>query len=161
MSNVVKSRDRGAKAVEAALKEWAKGEHGVSVGVFGRAAKAKHGNDPETVGEIAAQNELGAGVPRRSFLRDWVEQRKPEIRDAYLALLGDLSNGMAMGRALGRMGLTLENSMRERIRKHIPPPNSPTTVNHKGSSTPLIDSGQLIQSIHSSAKSTSSRRLPR
>ncbi|MCX8207429.1 MAG: hypothetical protein N3G75_06315 [Methanothrix sp.] len=52
-----------------------------------------------------------------------------------------------LAQSMEKIGVLLENAIIERIRAHIPPPLKPETVRRKGSSTPLIDTGQLIGSI--------------
>lgn len=54
---------------------------------------------------------------------------------------------MDIASILERAGIHLERAILEKIRSHIPPPLKPETVRRKGSSTPLIDTGQLIGSI--------------
>jgi hypothetical protein len=45
------------------------------------------------------------------------------------------------------IGMRVVGDIQDRISDGIPPPNSPITIARKGSSKPLIDSGQLRQSI--------------
>lgn len=52
-----------------------------------------------------------------------------------------------LARVLERVGARFENDILDRIRAHIPPPLSPETIRRKGSTTPLIDTGQLVGSI--------------
>ena len=49
--------------------------------------------------------------------------------------------------ALGRIGLKIRDEIKERIRSGIEPGLAEATKDRKGSSTPLIDTGQLISSI--------------
>lgn len=48
---------------------------------------------------------------------------------------------------LERVGLWAQGSIQQRISDGIPPPNAESTIRRKGSSTPLIDTGQLRTSI--------------
>ena len=49
--------------------------------------------------------------------------------------------------ALQRIGLWAQSEIQQRISDGIPPQNAPYTINKKGSSTPLVDTGQLRSSI--------------
>lgn len=49
--------------------------------------------------------------------------------------------------ALDRFGLWAVGEIQQRIADGIPPPNAQSTVDRKGSSTPLIETGQLRASI--------------
>ena len=120
----------------------------VVVGIMGPQAEAQHGNSGVTVAEVASYHEFGRGVPERSFLRDTIDMRRQQID----ALLLRLTAGVAMGRvsagqALELIGESTVGMIIERIVDHIPPPNAPSTIKRKGSSTPLIDSAQMKGAI--------------
>ena len=48
---------------------------------------------------------------------------------------------------LNTLGAKAAADVKNTIRQGIPPPNSPETIRRKGSSRPLIDTGQLINAI--------------
>jgi hypothetical protein len=49
---------------------------------------------------------------------------------------------------LDRIGLKVQSLLRQRVRSITQPPLSPATIAAKGSSKPLIDTGQMINSIN-------------
>jgi hypothetical protein len=49
--------------------------------------------------------------------------------------------------ALDRLGAKFVGDIQRRIKAHIPPPLQQSTIDRKGSSTPLIDTGVLWSSI--------------
>jgi hypothetical protein len=49
--------------------------------------------------------------------------------------------------ALDRLGIQAQNIIKQSFRKNDWKPLNPKTIKRKGSSTPLIDTGQLIGSI--------------
>ena len=102
-----------------------------------------------TIGDIATFHEFGTQtVPQRSFVRGWFDERQPEIQQVLKQEIGAAMKGKRpLPQALERSALRLEGSVKDRIRQHIPPPLSPVTVKRKGSSTPLIDTGQLRNAI--------------
>ena len=59
-----------------------------------------------------------------------------------------LSGEMDARKALGLIGVKVVAWIKETIRAGLTPPNAPSTIERKGSSTPLVDDGQLINSIH-------------
>jgi len=50
-------------------------------------------------------------------------------------------------KALERLGVFVTGLVRDKIRTISTPPNKPQTIRRKGSSNPLIDTGQARQSI--------------
>ncbi len=99
----------------------------------------------------SANGARGAGVhvPERSFIRSTVDAKKNgEWRIAAEALRKEMIEGrMTTDRALGLMGLRIKKDIQEKIRSQVPPPNAPSTIAAKGSDHPLINTGQLLNSI--------------
>jgi hypothetical protein len=161
----IQDLDRGAKQFLAALKRAkvqiavgllsgtaADAEHDAPKGTVGRLLRAAAGTTRLTVAEVGAINELGLGVPRRSFIADWVDE------DAS-AINWQLTN---MGRGLVRknnpqplpvlaeqFGQWCVGRIQQRISDGIEPENAPSTIAAKGSSKPLINTGQLRSAITS------------
>ena len=99
----------------------------------------------------AIYNEFGIGVPERSFLRTTVERHRNAYLDALQAALTQLVDGDRNGSilALRRLGLRAVGDVQQQILDTETPPNSPATIARKGSSQPLIDTGQMRQSVDS------------
>lgn len=134
------------------LAELTGGNFTLTAGVHSDDANHTHGSgEGMTVGDIATIHEFGApaaGIPARSFVRGWYDEQFTEIASVLKQEIGAAMKGTRpMGVAFERAALRLEGSIKGRIRRHIPPPLAPATVKRKGSSTPLIDTGQLIQAI--------------
>lgn len=122
----------------------------LSVGIQDEEAGATAENgDGLTVGDVASINEFGLGVPERSFIRAWFDQNESQNKDT----LRNVGTGLVKGAipdattALNQAGLSFVGSMQGRMSAGVPPPNAPSTIARKGSSTPLIDTGQLRASI--------------
>jgi tRNA U54 and U55 pseudouridine synthase Pus10 len=96
-----------------------------------------------TVSQVASYNEFGTNkTPSRPFIRGTYEKRRQDIIDQTAKFLyRDTEN------VLSHVGLYVVSLIQEEIRKGIAPENSKYTVERKGSSKPLIDTGQLINSI--------------
>ncbi len=147
MSVRIRDIDNGyIKLLEAA----AKARHGtVDVGILASEGdKASQTTPSLTVAEVAAFNEFGLGVPERSFVRAYVDENGSLLREDIrkLALLV-VKGKKTTEEALETLGLKVVGGMQKRISKGIPPPNAPATIRRKGSSKPLIDTGQLRSSI--------------
>ena len=99
--------------------------------------------------EVAVVHEFGAGpVPQRSFIRATIDERRADIE----AELANLARGVASGRldarqALDLLGAKVAGWCQSRIAAGIAPALKAATVRRKGSSTPLVDTGQLRSSI--------------
>lgn len=127
------------------------GLHGtkVLVGITGQHAASGDASAPELV-EIATAQEFGTvTIPPRPFLRTslkrnrrrWTGILRPAIRSARS---GD---GQATLRVLRRTGVVMVGDTQATLRKGPWIPNAPLTIARKGSSQPLVDTGQLVQSI--------------
>lgn len=154
MNARIKKVDRGYQKLLGSLADLKKGP-GVSVGIHAKEGAVAHKSPPKeehprelTVVDVAAIQEFGLGVPERSWLRDWFEEASEENRETLrrLALLV-LKGQKTAEQALELAGLKFVGDMQKRISQGIPPPNAPSTIAAKGSSTPLIDSGQMRQSL--------------
>lgn len=139
----ISDRDHGAKKL---LEQLRKGR--LSVGILEAKFGEEHEGSTSTIGEIATAHELGLGVPRRSFLADWVSAREPEAR-ATLAKLEArvVKQELTQDQALELFGQWVQGSIQVRISENIPPPLAPETIARKGSSVALIDKGQLRGAI--------------
>jgi hypothetical protein len=107
-----------------------------------------HGSGPMTVAEIAALHEFGLGVPRRSMLAATFELNAAKYSDA----MRKIGNGVTTGRidvrrGLDLLGIMVVGDVQKRIAAGIAPPNSPRTIKQKGSSIPLIATGQMRQAL--------------
>lgn len=129
------------------------------VGVQGSEAAANHNNASGlTVAQIATIHEFGATIrkksggtiviPQRSFIRAAIDEYSIAIQKrASLLGRGAVLLKFTIPQALELLGEYAVGIMRQRIANRIPPPNSPRTIARKGSSVPLIDSGQLRGSL--------------
>ncbi len=157
MKSGVTDRDLGAKRL---LRELAKAGE-ITVGIHeaeGAASKdGDEGGDMQLI-DVAIVHEFGseeAGIPRRSFIRDWSDdnegQHKEQQRKAAKAVIdGKLDTETACK----RLGVLWQGEVQQRIADGIPPPNKPATIARKGSSKPLVDTGQLRTSIRHAVKMT-------
>jgi hypothetical protein len=130
----------------------------VKVGILeGKADQAKEisGDSPNaqptglTLVEVATFHEFGTSrTPERSFLRATIDANKSELQTETLNIFKKVSSGSidAM-RGLGILGLSIKSKVQKRIRAGIKPDLDPKTIDRKGSSKPLIDTGQLVNSI--------------
>lgn len=120
----------------------------VRVGVLSDDA---HGDGDLTLSELATIHEFGTEdkrIPERSFLRSTFDEKREELAEVGEKLIGAVLDGkMTTERGLGLIGAKLAADVKGRITAGIDPPNAPTTVARKGSSTPLVDTGRLLNSI--------------
>ena len=145
---MAKSRVRGGKKLNAFLRKAQSAQSRsktVRVGFF---STAKY-PDGTPVAAVAAWNEFGVpdkNIPERPYMRNAIE-------DAEVVLMPILKEGidpkdMALdARTAGRMGEAMKSHIQREITTLIDPPNAPYTVLQKGSSSPLIDSGVMRNSV--------------
>lgn len=107
-----------------------------------------HGDGPMTVAEIARRHEFGIGVPRRSMLADTVEINAAKYTEATRKIgIGITMGRTTVRRGLDMLGVMIKGDVQKRIAAGISPPNSPRTIRAKGSSVPLIDTGQMRSAL--------------
>lgn len=124
-------------------------EAGVSVGFL--RSSGVYENSNVTVTQVAAVHEFGSSdgrIPERSFMRSSIDANKGKLEKVISKLAGQVSDGvMPQKKALGIIGQMVQDLMKGKILAGLSPPLAPSTVARKGSSKPLIDTGQLINSI--------------
>lgn len=152
MSSPLTDTDRGYTALLARAKTLAEGRR-VRVGVLDDGPKREADGDSSKLSllEVAAIHEFGApgaGIPQRSFIRATVDARRSEIEAIQRALaLQVLAGKLTPEAAYELLGAKVAAMVQNRIAEGIGPSLKPETVDRKGSSTPLIDTGQLRSSI--------------
>jgi hypothetical protein len=125
----------------------------VKIGVLQESgSNAAEGGDI-SITELAAIHEFGApkaNIPARSFLkRTFTEQEGETALSKFLERIAKaiISERLEVRKALETLGTWAVGQVKARIKMGIPPPLRPATVKAKGSSTPLVDTGQLIGAI--------------
>lgn len=143
----VKVKDNGYLARVKAIAQLSAGNYQIHVGVQGQKAQASHGS--LTVGELAAIHEFGLGVPERSFLRAWFDANQPKIENDMRAATRQILLGrLTPDKASELLGMRWVGQIQTFIADgKVEPALSPSTVKSKGSSVPLIDTGQLRSAI--------------
>lgn len=122
----------------------------VKAGILAKDGSNNH-SEGITVFQIGMIHEFGApekNIPRRSFIRVPIENNIKEI----IKLIENnhklvSENSMSAKVALDRIGLKAQNTIKKSFRDNDWKANSRATVKRKGSSRPLIDTGQLVGSI--------------
>lgn len=143
--------DLGADALQRMLKGT--GRATVRVGILSDSPHQERegASGALSVAEIAAVHEFGApavNVPQRSFIRATVDAQAAEIQRLQETLFAQVIDGQTTeAQALELVGAKVASMMQARITSNIPPPLKPETVERKGSSVALVDSGQLKSSI--------------
>lgn len=142
----VRVKDRGANRVLRAARGLGSAPKRVKVGIIGPLASEDHGG--LTLAALAAVHEWGIGVPERSFIRAWADENRTEIQRRQRALVRQILLGQITELvALKRLGAWAQGSIQKRIADGILPPNAESTIAKKGSSKPLIESGQLRSGV--------------
>lgn len=103
----------------------------------------------ETVIQVGAIHEFGMGRnPERSFLRVPFKKNEGRIKGLINKQFSLIFNGEAdTVQSLNKIGILARNISVESFTDNDWPENTPATIERKGSSRPLIDTGALRQSI--------------
>lgn len=113
---------------------------GVKVGVLGGGQLV----------DIALIHELGApkaGIPERSFLRSTFEAKAKQLGKLAEQMAKKALEGQGVEQSLNLIGTYLAAEIKKTIVNRIAPANADSTIARKGSDVPLVDTGQLINSI--------------
>lgn len=87
-------------------------------------------------------------IPERAFLRNGFDEGKDEVIDKCEQTLADVIGGtMSADQFCELVGLLLKGKIQDYARNLDSPPNHPYTVENKGSSNPLVDTGGMIGAI--------------
>lgn len=142
----VTSKDNGLKALLAALDS-----HDLTVGIHEAEGSQASGDGDATIAEIGYFHEYGTvDIPERSFLRDYIDENEAKNNTRLTKLFQKVvaSKGkFTATTALSQFGLLAVGEIQKRISEGIPPDLSQETIDRKGSSVPLIDTGLLRSSI--------------
>lgn len=103
----------------------------------------------KSMAQIAAENEFGTKTtPPRPFISTSFEENRDRINNIIAGEYGRIIDGQStVKRSLNLIGLFGVDIIQQKIRAIRSPPNSPRTIAIKKSSKPLIDFGQMIQSV--------------
>lgn len=124
----------------------------VTVGVQSDAGSDENGTPLAAIAFWNEQGTAGGGwggpIPERPFMRDTFDQQKGAWgRTADRAISAILMGRATPKRAFSVLGELAQSDIQTAIVSGGWTPNSPVTVEMKGSSTPLIDSGAMRQAI--------------
>ncbi len=135
----------------ATVEKLAKQQPTIAVGIV---SSDKHQGSTLSVAEIGTIHEFGTKrIPARSFLRAVLDKHRlsytAQLNGAIYMSIHDAAKQKsdATIRNFHKLGLRIVGDIQRHIARGIPPPLAESTIARKGSSTPLIDSGQLRRSI--------------
>lgn len=97
---------------------------------------------------VAATNEFGNpsnNQPPRPFFRNAISEHEQEWGEKMVELI---EGGEEVGDAFSTLGEIITNDIKESIRKFESPALSPVTITKKGFSKPLIDTGNMRDSVN-------------
>ena len=150
MKSTVIDKDLGYKKIMESIKSIAANSPAVTVGIHAKEGSESHAKTELTNVQLGTIHEYGLGVPERSFIRQTFDMN----RDKYQKALDGAARGVSSGKAsvvegLKALGMFIVSTMQERIEKNSPQFKelAEVTKKRKGSSKPLIDTGQLKNSI--------------
>lgn len=87
-------------------------------------------------------------IPERPAIRTGAKAAMPEIKQLSIISIRKINEGsMTMDQLANQMGELAVGKIQETISNGVSPPNAPSTIKKKKSSTPLIDKGHYRQSI--------------
>jgi len=124
---------------------------GVKAGII----EGSGSKDGTSIAEYAAYNEYGVPgktkkwrIPPRPFIRGFVEDHDSEIKAVQERLFQQVTEGkMSAETAIARLGQFAQDGIKRYIMSGNFEPNAEATIQRKGSSRPLIDTGTMRNSV--------------
>ena len=143
--------DKGYNALRNKIAQMAASPGGahVKVGFIADGAGSEDHGDGLTVTQVAVFNEFGTSTaPERAALRTTADEIKPSMATLADRMLDKIVQGKStVKQALEIMGLKAQAAIREAINNWTTPPNAPSTIRQKGANNPLVDTGQMRNSV--------------
>lgn len=91
---------------------------------------------------------FGGPIPERPFMRNSVRQNRSKYRDMLKSSAVKILRGdTALIKVMHGLGIVGHGDIQAEITSLMSPPNSPLTVELKGSSKPLVDSGEMFDAV--------------
>lgn len=144
--------DRILKALIKRLKSL--GKMGVKVGVLGTGKGGDEHSDGISTLELAAIQHLGSpvnGIPARPFITEGIKAGRKDQKKVSAGIMRRLlaSKSYSNTQAMDTLGVWAASQVKKHVISGPPmkPPNAQSTVNKKGSSRPLVDTGRMINSV--------------
>jgi len=102
-----------------------------------------------SIAEYAAYNDLGTNrAVSRPFMRNSVEKHGGDYNKMAEQAIKDIMNGGTAQAALEKLGVFAKGLVQEEITDGVYEANKDTTIERKGSSKPLIDTGTMRNSVN-------------
>lgn len=134
----------GWKQIELNIKQF-KGRR-VKIGIMGNESV-----EGTSVVDYAVYNEFGTrNIPSRPFMATTADRYRDQTVKVAENIVGNVIDlKYNVDTALARLGAFYQAKVQQTIRdaKEWAVPNAPSTIAIKGSSSPLIDSGRMVQSV--------------
>jgi len=153
MGLTLKDTDRGYAALVARVFAAAKEKPTISVGLLEGDGAQPHGekdvDEAVTVLQVAIWNHFGTdNIPARPFITAWFDESESALRADLVVLMQSVVRGeRTSAQILELMGQRCVAQIQARMAEGVPPPNAPSTIKAKGSSTPLVNEGILRSSV--------------
>jgi len=144
MGVTVIDKDLGFKRIVREVKRTSK-----SYTEVGFQGDKKEASGKARIVDVAVFNEFGTeNIPSRSFMRTAFDRVQSQLDRLITNLYRRLLLGeIGTAKSLKIIGEYMKSEVQKQIDMTLEPSNSPSTIKQKGSSHPLIDTGQMKQSI--------------
>lgn len=108
----------------------------------------KDAKRPVMVLEVATWNEYGLGVPERPFMRGWFDSTRAKNADTIRIVWQEvIARRITPAVGAERIGQQFQKEAQDYLETGPFTPLAPSTVQRKGHSTPLIETGQMRASL--------------
>lgn len=148
MSKTIVKNQRTVDDFVKSMKE-ASGSY-VAIGLHSDAGQYPDGT---SVVQVGLWNEFGTeNIPERAWMRSTIDENMEQLNQMRDKLLGEVTEGKTtVKHALEQLGFRIQTLLQNKIKSNMPPPNAPSTVEHKRhegvAPRTLIETGLLLRSV--------------
>lgn len=148
----LKRADKGLRRVGNLLRSMRDSGSTVKVGLVGDSEKAKRADGSLTNPELGIVHEFGTStIPARPFIGPGFRKHEPEYKQLLQTMVTKLvrTGKRSHEDVLGLIGAKAAADLKLFVTQGepIPPPNSEKTIQRKGSSRTLVDTGRMVDAI--------------
>ena len=148
---VVKIVDRGFKRYKDSLVQL--NSHKIVVGLFNVDDNILNKGIVNEFGTTQAGKNHNITIPERSFLRSTFNKNHKKVAKKFNDMVKLFSKtSVNVKQKMQSLGLEEEGEVRKTITNLRRPANAPSTIKQKGSSNPLIDTGEMRNRIASEVR---------
>lgn len=136
-------------ALQDKVNEPKHGRASARAGVINPLAATEHADSGLSTGALANIQEFGVPghIPARSFVKAPFKKNEEKYRNMLRGRFAEMAEGLAPEAVMEQIGQEMAKDMKEAVKAGVSPANAESTIKRKDSSTPLIETTEMVEAI--------------